>query len=66
MSDDEHPEICPVRAAYRIFLQARELGQTDTQPMAVFKNNLGQTKYRTGIKIAELLQSLARSTHTLT
>jgi hypothetical protein len=63
MSDDEHPEICPVWAAYRIFLRLRELGQTDIQPMAVFENNLGQTKYLTGNKIMELLQSLARSTH---
>jgi hypothetical protein len=31
--------------------------------MAVFENNLGQTKYLTGNKIVELLQSLARSTH---
>ena len=41
----------------------RELGQTVNQPMSVFENNLGQTKYLTGNKIAELLQSLARSTH---
>jgi hypothetical protein len=63
MSDDDHPELCPVRAAYRIFLRAKELGQTDSQPMAIFKNQLGKTKYLTGNKIAELLQSLARSTH---
>jgi hypothetical protein len=63
MSDDNHPEICPVPAAYRIFLQAKELGQTDSQPMAIFENQLGKTKYLTGNKIAELLQSLARSTH---
>ncbi len=63
MSDDDHSEICPVRAAYRIFLQAKELGQTDSQPMAIFENQLGKTKYLTGIKITELLQSLARSTH---
>ncbi len=63
MSDDDHPEICPVWAAYRIFLRAKELGQTDSQPMAIFENQLGKTKYLTGNKIAELLQSLARSTH---
>jgi hypothetical protein len=63
MSDDDHPEICPVRAAYRIFLQAKELSQTDSQPMAIFKNQLGKTKYLTRNKISELLQSLAKSTH---
>jgi hypothetical protein len=62
MSDDNHPEICPVWAAYRIFLRAKELGQIDSQPMEIFKNQLGKTKYLTGNKIAELLQSLARST----
>ena len=31
--------------------------------MAIFVNNYGQTKYLTGSKIAELLQSLAKTTH---
>jgi hypothetical protein len=63
MSDDDHPETCTVWAAYRIFLQAKELDQTDSQPMAIFQNQLGKTKYLTSNKIAELLQSLARSSH---
>jgi hypothetical protein len=33
---DNHPNLCPVRAAYKIFLQAKRLGQTDNEPMAVF------------------------------
>ena len=31
--------------------------------MAVFVNNQGQTKYLTGSKIAEILQSVAKTTH---
>jgi hypothetical protein len=36
VADKNHPDICPVRAAYRIFLRAKRLGQSDFQPMAVF------------------------------
>jgi len=35
----------------------------DDQPMAVFVNNQSQTKYLTGNKIAEILQSVAKTTH---
>jgi hypothetical protein len=34
-ADDKHPHICPVWSAYRIFLQAKRLGQNDDQPMGV-------------------------------
>jgi hypothetical protein len=30
VADDKHPNICPVRAAYRIFLRAKRLGQSVT------------------------------------
>jgi hypothetical protein len=36
VSDDDHPDICLVHAAYRIFLQAKRLGQSNSQPMAIF------------------------------
>jgi hypothetical protein len=62
-ADIDYPAICPVQAAYRIFLRAKELGQADDQPMAVFVNNQSQTKYLTGSKIAEILQSVAKTTH---
>ncbi len=35
VTDDGHPDICPVRAAYRIFLRAKRLGQSDLQPMGL-------------------------------
>jgi hypothetical protein len=28
-ANDKHPHICPVRAAYRIYLRAKRLGQSD-------------------------------------
>ncbi len=60
MSDDDHLEICPVWVTYWIFLQAKELGQTDSQPMAIFENQLGKTKYLTGNKIAKTLAILSK------
>ncbi len=46
-----HPDICPVQAAYRIFLGAKRLGQLDSsQPMAVFVNKNNATKCLTGNK----------------
>ena len=63
VADDKHPDICPVRAAYQIFLRAKRLGQTDDQPMGVFVNHQGITKYLTASKIAEVLQSFAKICH---
>ncbi len=44
VADDAHPEICPVQAAYRIFIQAKRLDQTDSEPLAVFVNKISITK----------------------
>ena len=63
VADNRHPDICPVRAAYRIFLRAKRLGQSDNQPMGVFTNHHGITKYLTANKIAEVLQSFAKTCH---
>jgi len=38
-TDNKHPEICPVRAVYRILQQAKRLGQDDDQPLGVFINH---------------------------
>jgi hypothetical protein len=63
-SDDQYPQICPVRSAYRIILRAKQLGQSDNQPMGVFVNKQGITKYFTGgSKITEVLQSIAKACH---
>jgi hypothetical protein len=58
-----HPDICPVRAAYMIFLHAKRLGQSDSEPMAVFVNKFGIMRYLTGGKIADILQSIAKAVH---
>jgi hypothetical protein len=63
VADDNHPDICPVWAAYRIFLRAKRFGQSDSQPMAVFVNKNGITRYLTGKKISNVLQSIARAVH---
>ena len=58
-TDNKHPEICPVRAVYRILQRAKRLGQNDDQPLGVFINHYGIKKYLTGSKIAKLLQAVA-------
>ncbi len=63
VSDDDHPDICPVCAAYRIFLRAKCLGQSNSQPMAIFVNKHGDTKYLMGNKISDVLRSIARVVH---
>jgi hypothetical protein len=52
-----------VRAAYRIFLCAKRLGQSDSEPMAMFVNKFGITRYLTGGKIADVLRSIAKAVH---
>ena len=51
VADNTHPEICPVRAAHRIYLRAKKLGQLDSEPMGIFINNFGIKKYLTGEKL---------------
>ncbi len=63
ISDDNHPDICPVQAVYKIFLRSKRLGQTDKQPMAVFVNKNGKIKYLTGNKILDVLRTFARTVH---
>ncbi len=63
VADDKHPQIYPVCSAYRIFLRTKQLGQSDNQPMGVFVNKQGITKYFTGSKITEVLQSIAKACH---
>jgi hypothetical protein len=52
-----------VQAAFRIFIQAKRLDQSDSDPLAVFVNKNSLTKYFTGNKISDVLQSIARMVH---
>jgi hypothetical protein len=63
VADDAHLDICPVRAAYCIYLRAKKLGQSDSEPMGVFVNKFGIKKYLTGGKIPKILQSVAKRVH---
>jgi hypothetical protein len=56
-------DICPVRAAYKIYLRSIRLDQSDDEPMAVFKNKHGYVKYLTLSKIEEVLRKAARRAH---
>ena len=50
-----HHDICPVRAAHCIFLRAKKLGQSNSEPMGVFVNKFSIKKYLTGGKITKVL-----------
>ncbi len=63
VANDDHPDICPVRAAYRIFLCTKKLGQSDSEPMGVFMNKHRTKQYFTGGKISDVLRSIARVVH---
>jgi hypothetical protein len=63
VSDNKHPQICPVRAAHRIYLRAKRLGKLDDQPMGIFVKHQGIVKYLTANKITEVLQSVAKTCH---
>jgi hypothetical protein len=55
VADDNQKDICPVWAAHRIYLRAKQMGQFDTEPMGVFVNKFGIKRYLTGNKIAKIL-----------
>jgi hypothetical protein len=45
------------------FLQAKRLGQTDDETMAVFVNKSGKKKYLTGNKVSDVLCLVARAVY---
>ncbi len=63
VADNDHPDICPVRDAYRIFLRAKRLGQSDSETMGVFLNKHGIKQYLPGGKISNVLRPIARVVH---
>jgi len=63
VANNAHQDICLVRAACRIILRAKKLGQSDSEPMGIFVNKFGIKKYLTGGKIAEVLRSVAKKVH---
>ena len=44
-----------VRASHCIYMSAKRLGQSDSEPMGMFVNKFGIKKYLTGGKIAKVL-----------
>ena len=63
VTDTAHTDIDAVHAAYRIFLRARRLGQSDEEPMGVFVNKQNQKKYLTLNLIKDVLQEAAKIVH---
>ncbi len=63
VADNDHPEFYPVWTACRIFIWAKRLGQSDSQPMAVCVNKQGVKRYLTSNKIADLFWEIAKIVH---
>ena len=61
-ADDNHSKICPVRAALRMVLRARRLGQPDSLPLAyhIYKK---KRIYLTGKRVAVLFREAAKTIH---
>ncbi len=59
----KNPDICKVRAAYRMFLRSIRLGKKDNEPLCVFVNKSGRTVYMTAAKVTEILRKAARTAH---
>ena len=63
IADDRHLHICPVPAAYQIYLCSKRLGQLVYYPVGIFVNHQGIMRYLTANRIAEVLQSVAKACH---
>ena len=61
--DWDNPEVCPVLAAFDIYMNSIRIGQKDTLPMLAFIGKDGKMKYLTTNKIAEILRKVARTVH---
>ncbi len=58
LPDRKNPEMCPVLAALRLVIRARNLGQIQSLPCAVY--HLNKMRYITGKDISTFLQNIAR------
>jgi len=59
-ADDNHPQLCPVRAALRLVLRARRCGQADDHPVSCYKVK-GKLTYLTGKRVAALFREAVKN-----
>jgi hypothetical protein len=57
--DDKHLDYCAVRAALRIYLRSLRLGYPPHEPLGVFQNPKGQSKFITATMTAAHLRNSA-------
>ena len=62
-SNEDHPQVCPVRAAMNMVLRARRLGQPDSLPVACYRSKKGDRVYITASRIAFLFRAAAKAVH---
>lgn len=65
--NDEHPELCPVRAALRIRRRSQRCaGITAADPIAVFINRHGKPQYIDDALVNKYLQQIAKTVYKIT
>jgi hypothetical protein len=63
LADTNNEEMCPVKAAYRIALRAKLLGQTQELPMGVYQYKNTERRYLVGSHISQFLRKIAKKAH---
>lgn len=56
-------EICPVLAAFDIFMHSLDIGQPENLPMAATLDKKGKLKYLTNSKVTAILRKAAKAAH---
>ena len=63
LSDQTNPEMCPVRAAYRIVHRSILLNQSANLPVCVYRNKKSELTYITGSTVSSYFRQVAKRAH---
>lgn len=59
----ESDDLCPVLAAWDIYMHSIEIGQSADMPMAATLDNKKELKYITATRVADVLRKIAKKVH---
>lgn len=63
LADTKNEEMCPVRAAFRIILRSKLLGQEQELPMGVYQHKNTERRYLVGSDVSQFLRKIAKKAH---
>jgi hypothetical protein len=61
--DDDNPDFCVVTRTLSMIKRAKNLGQSDNLPLAVYRDKNGKTVYLTAKDLTDYIRNVARSVH---